>query len=97
MNRDGQLDQLLKIDYPEYAMRFQSVAFGDGLPASAKWVREGILAKYKKPVAAKAVSAAKKAPAKAKATKAVAASKSKKVASKKAAAKKVSSAKSKRK
>jgi len=22
------------------------VAFGDGMPASAKWVREGILAKY---------------------------------------------------
>ena len=46
MNRDGQMDELLIIDYPEYATRFQSVAFGDGLPASPKWVREGILAKY---------------------------------------------------
>ncbi len=46
MNRDGQLDQLLKIEYPEFATRFKSVAFGDGMPASAKWVREGILAKY---------------------------------------------------
>jgi 2-oxoglutarate ferredoxin oxidoreductase subunit alpha len=48
MNRDGQMDQLLKIQYPEYAAKFKSVAFGDGLPASAKWVREGILAKYSK-------------------------------------------------
>ena len=56
LNRDGQMDQLLKIEYPEFSMRFKSVAFGDGLPASAKWVREGILAKYenaKKPQKAK--------------------------------------------
>jgi phage/plasmid primase-like uncharacterized protein len=26
------------------------VAFGDGMPASAKWIREGILAKYEKSV-----------------------------------------------
>jgi len=92
MNRDGQIDQLLKMEYPEYGARFQSVAFGDGLPACARWVREGILAKYKKPVTAKAVSLAKKSPAKAKAKKTVAANKpalsrveaSKKVASRKA-------------
>jgi 2-oxoglutarate ferredoxin oxidoreductase subunit alpha len=46
MNRDGQMDELLKIEYPEFGTRFKSVAFGDGMPASAKWVREGILAKY---------------------------------------------------
>ena len=98
MNRDGQMDQMLKIDYPEYGARFQSVAFGDGLPASARWVREGILAKYKKPVTAKAISAAKKSPIKAKAKKMVAAKKpaSKKVATKKASpAKKKSATKSK--
>ena len=49
MNRDGQMNQLLKIEYPEYGSRLKSVAFGDGLPASAKWVREGILAKYEAP------------------------------------------------
>ena len=57
MNRDGQMNELLKIEYPEYGLKFKSVAFGDGLPASAKWVREGILAKYeaaKKPRKAKA-------------------------------------------
>ena len=44
MNRDGQLHQLLTIAYPEAAMKFRSVAYGDGLRASARWVREGLLA-----------------------------------------------------
>jgi 2-oxoglutarate ferredoxin oxidoreductase subunit alpha len=48
-NRDGQLKQLLTVEYPEQAAKVKSVAFGDGLPASAKWVREGILAKYAQP------------------------------------------------
>jgi hypothetical protein len=46
MNRDGQMSELLKVEYPEFGLKFKSVAFGDGLPASAKWVREGILSKY---------------------------------------------------
>jgi len=46
MNRDGQLNQILTIEYPQKAPNFKSVAYGDGMPASAKWVREGILAKY---------------------------------------------------
>ncbi len=46
MNRDGQLCQLLTIEYPQFANRLKPVAFGDGLPASAKWVREGILAQH---------------------------------------------------
>ena len=57
MNRNGQMNELLEIEYPEYSTKLKSVAFGDGLPASAKWVREGILAKYKsakKPQKAKA-------------------------------------------
>jgi 2-oxoglutarate/2-oxoacid ferredoxin oxidoreductase subunit alpha len=45
MNRDGQLHQLLTVAYPEAALNLKSVAFGDGMPASAKWVREGILVK----------------------------------------------------
>lgn len=49
MNRDGQMNQLLTIEYPQLAAKFKSVAFGDGMPASAKWVREGILAKYAAP------------------------------------------------
>jgi 2-oxoglutarate ferredoxin oxidoreductase subunit alpha len=47
MNRDGQLHQLLQIEYPELAPRMKSMAFQDGLPATAKWVREGILAQHK--------------------------------------------------
>ncbi len=47
MNRDGQMDQILKIEYPQHATRFKSVAFGDGLPASAKWIIEGILGTLK--------------------------------------------------
>src|SRR5687768_843577 len=46
MNRDGQMNQILTIEYPERAPYFKSVAYGDGMPASARWVREGILAKY---------------------------------------------------
>ena len=44
MNRDGQLAQLLSIEYPEHATAFRSVAYQDGLPAAASWVRDGILA-----------------------------------------------------
>ncbi len=43
MNRDGQLYQLLCMDYPALAPKLKSVAFQDGLPASAKWIREGVL------------------------------------------------------
>ncbi len=48
MNRDGQMYQILLTEYPQYAAKFKSVAYHDGLPAAAKWVREGILAKYEK-------------------------------------------------
>lgn len=46
MNRDGQMCQILRMEYPQFGSRFKSVAYQDGLPASAKWVREGILAEY---------------------------------------------------
>ncbi len=67
MNRDGQMYQLLCAEYPELAIRLRSVAYQDGLPASAKWVREGILkfAMPNKPSASKT----KKRPAKKKAAK----------------------------
>jgi len=60
MNRDGQLHQLLSLAHPEFAMKFKSVAFGDGMPASAKWVREGILAKYAQPETMNAAQSEKK-------------------------------------
>ena len=46
MNRDGQMNQILTIEYPQRAPYFKSVAYGDGMPASARWVREGILTRY---------------------------------------------------
>lgn len=46
MNRDGQLKQLLTMEYPERAANLKSVAYGDGLPAAAKWVHDGILSVY---------------------------------------------------
>lgn len=45
MNRDGQMYQLLLVEYPHLADKLTSVAFNDGLPATAKWVRESILVK----------------------------------------------------
>jgi len=53
MNRDGQLHQLLSLAYPDQVLKFKSVAFGDGMPASAKWIREGILAQCTEPTKAK--------------------------------------------
>jgi 2-oxoglutarate ferredoxin oxidoreductase subunit alpha len=43
MNRDGQMYQLLLVEYPELTDKLTSVAFNDGLPATAKWVKESIL------------------------------------------------------
>ncbi|MDX9992659.1 MAG: 2-oxoacid:acceptor oxidoreductase subunit alpha [Anaerolineales bacterium] len=45
LNRDGQLKQLLTIKYPEYATRLVSIAFNDGLPPTARWIRTAILEK----------------------------------------------------
>lgn len=43
LNRDGQLHQLLKIEYAKKATSFLSVARVDGLPATAKWIEEAIV------------------------------------------------------
>lgn len=97
MNRDAQMYQILLTEYPQYASKLKPVAHHDGLPASAKWVREGILAKYEKAAPAKKTG---KASAAKTATKAKTVSMSKKAATKKPAAKKAvakSSASKKRK
>jgi hypothetical protein len=75
----------LSLAYPASVNSLKSVAFGDGMPASAKWIREGILAQYTK-AAAKAAKPAKKAVAKKLPVK--------KAAPKKTAAKKTKAAKS---
>lgn len=43
MNRDGQLHQLLKIEYPKQAIKLFSIASSDGLPATAKWITDAII------------------------------------------------------
>ncbi len=43
LNRDGQLHQLLTINLPEEATKMVSVAHLDGLPMTARWVREQIM------------------------------------------------------
>jgi 2-oxoglutarate ferredoxin oxidoreductase subunit alpha len=43
MNRDGQMNQLLTIEYPQYATKLISIAFMDGLPLTAKYVLNAIL------------------------------------------------------
>jgi 2-oxoglutarate ferredoxin oxidoreductase subunit alpha len=45
MNRDGQLCQLLTIEYPDEAKHFISVAYSDGLPLTAKFIKEAIISK----------------------------------------------------
>jgi len=45
MNRDGQMYQLLLTEYPHLAEKLTSVAFNDGLPATAKWIKDSILTK----------------------------------------------------
>jgi 2-oxoglutarate ferredoxin oxidoreductase subunit alpha len=45
MNRGGQMHKLLVVSHPDSATKLIKVSFNDGLPATAKWVRESILSK----------------------------------------------------
>jgi 2-oxoglutarate ferredoxin oxidoreductase subunit alpha len=49
LNRDGQMYQLLSMSYPASAGKLVSVACGDGLPATGKWVRDSILERAEAP------------------------------------------------
>ncbi|MFO3797675.1 MAG: 2-oxoacid:acceptor oxidoreductase subunit alpha, partial [Anaerolineales bacterium] len=44
VNRDGQMKQLLTIEYPELATRLRSIACVDGLPPTARWITDSLLA-----------------------------------------------------
>jgi 2-oxoglutarate/2-oxoacid ferredoxin oxidoreductase subunit alpha len=48
LNRDGQMHQLLTINFPQSATGLMSLAHLDGLPLTAKWVEEAIKAKEEK-------------------------------------------------
>jgi 2-oxoglutarate ferredoxin oxidoreductase subunit alpha len=47
-NRDGQLCQILSALFPNFAPKFRSTCRGDGLPLTAKWVKDTILAQEEK-------------------------------------------------
>ncbi len=42
LNRDGQLHQLLKIDYPQFSSKMVQTAHMDGLPLTAQWVHNQV-------------------------------------------------------
>jgi 2-oxoglutarate ferredoxin oxidoreductase subunit alpha len=44
MNHDGQTHQIISIDVPDCAGNFRSITKNDGLPLTAIWVRDSILA-----------------------------------------------------
>jgi len=48
LNRDGQLEQLLTLNLPGSDLRLHKVAHNDGLPLTARWVKEAILVEEKK-------------------------------------------------
>jgi 2-oxoglutarate ferredoxin oxidoreductase subunit alpha len=47
-NRDGQLREILSATMPDQAGKFRSAAHADGLPLTAKWVKDAILAQEEK-------------------------------------------------
>jgi 2-oxoglutarate/2-oxoacid ferredoxin oxidoreductase subunit alpha len=47
-NRDGQLRQILSLAVPDHAYKFRSAAHNDGLPLTAKWIKNAILAQEEK-------------------------------------------------
>ena len=48
MNHDGQMHQLLRMEYPELAGHMISLAWNDGLPLTARWITEHLLAHEEK-------------------------------------------------
>ena len=45
LNQMGQLKQLLTLDYPENATNLRGLAHVDGLPLTAKWIKENIISR----------------------------------------------------
>ena len=48
LNRDGQLHEILLIDYPDLAMQMTSCSYIDGLPMTAEWITDTILSEERK-------------------------------------------------
>ena len=43
MNHDGQVKMLLQLEVPEQAVKLQSLTHNNGLPISARWVKEAVM------------------------------------------------------
>lgn len=43
MNHDGQIRMLLQLEVPDQAVKLQSLTHNNGLPVSARWVREAVM------------------------------------------------------
>lgn len=48
MNHNGQLCEILRVEYPDLSKKLVSSAFNNGLPLTAEWIRDDILAKKEK-------------------------------------------------
>lgn len=48
MNHDGQMHQILRMEYPELAGQMTSLAWNDGLPLTARWITTNLLANEEK-------------------------------------------------
>ena len=48
MNHDGQLREILSVEYPGLSTKFVSSTLNNGLPLTAEWIRDDILAKKEK-------------------------------------------------
>jgi 2-oxoglutarate ferredoxin oxidoreductase subunit alpha len=44
LNTDGQMQKLLQLEYPQHALKIRSLTHNNGLPLSARWIVEAILA-----------------------------------------------------
>jgi 2-oxoglutarate/2-oxoacid ferredoxin oxidoreductase subunit alpha len=51
LNRDGQMYEILQLEMPDIATRLTSLAILDGMPLTARWVVESLLAKEQENVA----------------------------------------------
>jgi 2-oxoglutarate ferredoxin oxidoreductase subunit alpha len=45
MNHGGQIRQLMTIEYPDKGSSMISLSHNDGLPLSARWITESLIAK----------------------------------------------------
>jgi 2-oxoglutarate ferredoxin oxidoreductase subunit alpha len=45
MNFDGQMQQLLRLEVPQHALKIQSITMNDGLPLSAGWITAAVMEK----------------------------------------------------